>query len=91
MDRPKDIEVSKVAFAAEKFSLHFKSDIWEIIIVFRWDLLGFDDRHLISISPHIISQEAESELISHLSQDYMKEGYLHKTGPSPTDVYKKRW
>ena len=30
-------------------------------------------------------------MISHLSQDYIREGYLHKTGPSPTDVYKKRW
>ena len=36
-------------------------------------------------------QEAESELISHLSSDYTKEGHLHKTGPSPNDVYKKRW
>ena len=30
-------------------------------------------------------------MISHLSQDYIREGFLHKTGPSPTDVYKKRW
>ena len=35
--------------------------------------------------------EAESELISYLSSDYSREGYLHKTGPSPNDVYKKRW
>merc|ERR1711864_39376 len=35
--------------------------------------------------------EAESELLHHLSQDYVKEGYLSKTGPSPKDVYKRRW
>ena len=29
--------------------------------------------------------------MSHLSSDYTKEGHLHKTGPSPNDVYKKRW
>ena len=42
---------------------------------------------MLTISP----QEAESELISYLSSDYSREGYLHKTGPSPNDVYKKRW
>ena len=44
--------------------------------------------HLLQVG---FPSEAESELLSHLSQDYIKEGYLHKTGPSPTDVYKRRW
>lgn len=33
----------------------------------------------------------EAELLDHLSRDFDKEGYLYKTGPSPKDVYKKRW
>lgn len=33
----------------------------------------------------------EAELLEHLSRDFDKEGYLYKTGPSPKDVYKKRW
>jgi len=33
----------------------------------------------------------EKELLEHLSQDFIREGYLYKTGPSPKDVYKKRW
>ena len=60
--------------------------------------------------------ESESELLEHLSEDYIKEvncflqqkvkilrmikkvfshlhaqGFLSKTGPSPKDVYKRRW
>ena len=44
--------------------------------------------HLLQVG---FPSEAECELLSHLSQDYIKEGFLHKTGPSPTDVYKRRW
>jgi len=33
----------------------------------------------------------ESELLDYLSNDFDREGFLYKTGPSPKDVYKKRW
>jgi len=33
----------------------------------------------------------DHELLDYLSQDFEREGYLYKTGPSPKDVYKKRW
>jgi hypothetical protein len=33
----------------------------------------------------------DTELIEFLSQDFDREGFLYKTGPSPKDVYKKRW
>jgi PREDICTED: similar to centaurin, alpha 1 len=31
------------------------------------------------------------ELIPHLTRDFIKEGYLWKTGPKIGDSYKKRW
>ena len=33
----------------------------------------------------------ESELLNQLSRDFLREGYLWKTGPRPSDAYKKRW
>lgn len=33
----------------------------------------------------------ESELTSMLTRDFAKEGYLMKTGPRPTDAYRRRW
>ncbi|KAG8274125.1 arf-GAP with dual PH domain-containing protein 1-like isoform X2 [Homalodisca vitripennis] len=33
----------------------------------------------------------EDELVGLLTQDFIKEGWLFKTGPRPTDAYKKRW
>lgn len=33
----------------------------------------------------------ESELVSLLTRDFPKEGWLHKTGPRPSDGYKRRW
>ena len=36
-------------------------------------------------------QATDTELIEFLSQDFDREGFLYKTGPSPKDVYKKRW
>jgi len=44
--------------------------------------------HLLQVA---YPSESESELLEHLSQDYIKEGFLSKTGPSPKDVYKRRW
>lgn len=32
-----------------------------------------------------------AELLPLLSQDFIKEGYLHKTGSKVGDEYKKRW
>ncbi|XP_014204117.1 arf-GAP with dual PH domain-containing protein 1-like [Copidosoma floridanum] len=34
---------------------------------------------------------SDDELIGQLTKDFLKEGYLWKTGPRPTDAYKKRW
>jgi len=34
---------------------------------------------------------ADSELLQCLTQDFLKEGYLYKTGPKPNDGFKKRW
>ncbi|CAB3371561.1 arf-GAP with dual PH domain-containing protein 1-like isoform X2 [Cloeon dipterum] len=34
---------------------------------------------------------SESELVNCLSRDFIREGWLSKTGPRPTDSYKKRW
>jgi len=34
---------------------------------------------------------AEAELAQSLTQDFLKEGYLLKTGPKPNDGFKKRW
>uniref|UniRef100_A0A1B6CL23 Arf-GAP domain-containing protein n=2 Tax=Clastoptera arizonana TaxID=38151 RepID=A0A1B6CL23_9HEMI len=33
----------------------------------------------------------EDELLEQLTQDFAREGWLWKTGPRPTDAYKKRW
>lgn len=33
----------------------------------------------------------ESDLIPMLTKDFAKEGYLMKTGPRPTDAYRRRW
>lgn len=33
----------------------------------------------------------ESELVHRLTRDFLKEGYLYKTGPKISDSYKKRW
>lgn len=33
----------------------------------------------------------ESELLPLLTSDFAKEGYLMKTGPRPTDAYRRRW
>ncbi|XP_065160209.1 arf-GAP with dual PH domain-containing protein 1-like isoform X2 [Atheta coriaria] len=33
----------------------------------------------------------ESELVERLEDDFAKEGWLYKTGPRPSDGYKKRW
>lgn len=33
----------------------------------------------------------ESELVSLLTRDFPKEGWLQKTGPRPSDGYKRRW
>ncbi|XP_017776171.1 PREDICTED: arf-GAP with dual PH domain-containing protein 1-like isoform X2 [Nicrophorus vespilloides] len=34
---------------------------------------------------------SESELVGYLAEDFSKEGWLWKTGPRPTDGFKKRW
>ncbi|XP_077297748.1 arf-GAP with dual PH domain-containing protein 1-like [Arctopsyche grandis] len=34
---------------------------------------------------------SETELSAHLTRDFPREGWLWKTGPRPTDAYKKRW
>jgi len=34
---------------------------------------------------------SESELIPHLTNDFAREGFLMKTGPRPTDAYRRRW
>lgn len=44
--------------------------------------------HLLQVA---YPSDSESELLEHLSQDYILEGFLSKTGPSPKDVYKRRW
>lgn len=31
------------------------------------------------------------QLVDQLTQDFAREGWLWKTGPRPTDAYKKRW
>ncbi|XP_014226143.1 arf-GAP with dual PH domain-containing protein 1-like [Trichogramma pretiosum] len=33
----------------------------------------------------------EQDLLSQLTKDFPKEGFLWKTGPRPSDTYKKRW
>lgn len=33
----------------------------------------------------------ESDLIEYLTNDFAKEGYLMKTGPKPSDAYRRRW
>lgn len=34
---------------------------------------------------------SERELSAYLTRDFPREGWLWKTGPRPTDAYKKRW
>lgn len=34
---------------------------------------------------------SETELSRHLTQDFVKEGFLAKTGPKPSDGFKRRW
>lgn len=34
---------------------------------------------------------SENELLSQLTRDFPREGFLWKTGPRHTDAYKKRW
>ena len=36
-------------------------------------------------------QAHESDLIPHLTRDFSKEGWLLKTGPRPSDAYRRRW
>ncbi|XP_053577269.1 arf-GAP with dual PH domain-containing protein 1-like [Bombina bombina] len=31
------------------------------------------------------------QILSHLTRNFLKEGYMEKTGPRPTDGFKKRW
>ncbi|XP_068108219.1 arf-GAP with dual PH domain-containing protein 1-like [Hyperolius riggenbachi] len=33
----------------------------------------------------------DKEIVSHLPQNFLKEGYMEKTGPKPTDAFKRRW
>ncbi|XP_077132893.1 arf-GAP with dual PH domain-containing protein 1-like isoform X1 [Ranitomeya variabilis] len=33
----------------------------------------------------------DKEIISRLPRNFLKEGYMEKTGPKPTDAFKKRW
>lgn len=33
----------------------------------------------------------ENDLLEHLTDDFLKEGWLWKTGPKVSDSYKKRW
>lgn len=33
----------------------------------------------------------ESDLVGQLSRDFAKEGWIYKTGPRPSDGYKRRW
>jgi Arf-GAP with dual PH domain-containing protein len=33
----------------------------------------------------------ESELVPFLTRDFAREGYLMKTGPRPSDAYRRRW
>lgn len=44
-------------------------------------------RHLQIAFPEV----PEEELVVCLCRDFLKEGYLWKTGPRVTDSYKKRW
>ncbi|XP_014243379.1 arf-GAP with dual PH domain-containing protein 1-like [Cimex lectularius] len=34
---------------------------------------------------------SQAQLVSFLTKDFLQEGWLWKTGPRPTDAYKKRW
>jgi hypothetical protein len=31
------------------------------------------------------------QLVGHLTRDFIREGWLYKTGPRSSDAYKKRW
>ncbi|XP_073448658.1 arf-GAP with dual PH domain-containing protein 1-like [Aquarana catesbeiana] len=33
----------------------------------------------------------DKEILARLPQNFIKEGYMEKTGPKPTDAFKKRW
>ncbi|KAM4021866.1 arf-GAP with dual PH domain-containing protein 1-like [Anomaloglossus baeobatrachus] len=33
----------------------------------------------------------DKEILSRLPRNFLKEGYMEKTGPKPTDAFKKRW
>ncbi|XP_063796587.1 arf-GAP with dual PH domain-containing protein 1-like isoform X2 [Pseudophryne corroboree] len=34
---------------------------------------------------------SDKEIVSHLPRNFLKEGYMEKSGPKPTDALKKRW
>lgn len=79
----------QISWNKDKFtrSIFVYSDSGKDIIDWYTAIRAAKLRHLRIAFPEV----AVNELVACLSRDFLKEGYLWKTGPRPTDSYKRRW